>query len=146
VLEVWSVNKAAAAEAGADGLDALQGLAPTWQPPAGAKKPNKKQIAAIARLRGLVLLGRAAAAVSTPGEVLEVRSRSVLQLHGAAVAEWQDAGWQLQRLSELGHQLSGIQRIEVLERFVVPISTSLFRAIDVACRGPPPHMVCNNTG
>jgi hypothetical protein len=86
VLEVWPVNKVVALETGADELDALQGLAPTWQPPAGAKKPNKKQIAAIARLRGLVLLGRAAAAVSTPGEVLEVRKRFVL--HGAAVAEW----------------------------------------------------------
>jgi hypothetical protein len=42
------------------------------QLPAGAKKPTKKQLAAVDRLRGLVLLGRATAAVSPPDEVLEV--------------------------------------------------------------------------
>uniref|UniRef100_A0A383WM30 DNA 3'-5' helicase n=1 Tax=Tetradesmus obliquus TaxID=3088 RepID=A0A383WM30_TETOB len=58
--------------AGADPTEALQGLAAGWQPPAGAKKLTNKQAAAVGRLRGLVLLGRAAAAVLRPEEVLEL--------------------------------------------------------------------------
>ncbi|KAF6254184.1 P-loop containing nucleoside triphosphate hydrolase protein [Scenedesmus sp. NREL 46B-D3] len=62
----------AATAAGTADTEALQGLAAAWQPPAGAKKPTKKQRAAVDRLRGLVLLGRAAAAALPPEQVLQL--------------------------------------------------------------------------
>jgi hypothetical protein len=87
LLQPWIENKAAAAAAGADATEALQGLAPAWQPPAGVKKPTKKQLAAVDRLRGLVLLGRATAASSTPDEVLEV-SRCMALLLKSGIRTW----------------------------------------------------------
>jgi hypothetical protein len=68
-LQQWTATTAA----GTDPTEALQGLAPAWQPPGAAKKPTKPQRAAVDRLRGLVLLGRAAATASPPEQVLEVR-------------------------------------------------------------------------
>jgi hypothetical protein len=73
VLQKWHAASTAAAAAGTDGTEALLGLASMWQPPAFPRKPNKLQLAAVDRLRGLVLLGRAAASVQAPDEVLQVR-------------------------------------------------------------------------
>lgn len=50
----------------------LMQLAPPWQPPEGVKTVQKRTKDAIARLRGLVLLGRAAAELQPPSYVLQV--------------------------------------------------------------------------
>lgn len=59
-------------ETGKDPLDTLQHLAPAWQKPEGFKGFNKKQLAVVDRLRGLVLLGRATAVLGSPIDVMQV--------------------------------------------------------------------------
>ncbi|KAF8064493.1 uvrD [Scenedesmus sp. PABB004] len=73
-----------AAQGGAGACEALQGLAPPWAPPAGLASLKKGQLAAVAQLRGLVVLGRAVAALEAPEQVLHVRRAAP---RGARAAE-----------------------------------------------------------
>lgn len=66
--------------------EVLEQLASPWQPPAGLKGINAKMQAAINRLRGLVLLGRAVAELYPPKYVLQVGGDSCCaQQHTSAV-------------------------------------------------------------
>jgi len=80
ILQQWEDAVAAARSSAADPedeqrrlLSALVGLAPEWQAPEGfTSVKTSTQLAAVARLRGLVVLARAAAALHPPGTVLQV--------------------------------------------------------------------------
>jgi hypothetical protein len=80
ILHQWTT----VTDAGTERTEALQGLAAAWQPPVGAKKLTKKQLPAIERLRGLVMLGRAAAVDSGPERVLEVRGFCIVLIKESA--------------------------------------------------------------
>lgn len=66
-----------ALDADRDGMEVLRGLAPAWQQLPGLKALSKGQLAGVERLRGLVQLAAASAALGDPvPDIVQVRDES----------------------------------------------------------------------